>query len=437
MVTFPYVRMGTDLAYTVTLEDYETFSGTVTVGDDDVKEEVVLTALPTYTVTFTVTDGTNPIEGAEVTFNGATGTTNASGVYAATELLPATDMPYTVAKAAYESVNGTVTIVDADVNVDVTINLIAYNVTFNVTDGAAAIEGAEIAFNGATGTTDASGTYTFAAVVPAADMAYTITKAAYENATGTVSVVDQDVNVNATMTRNAFNVAFNVTDGSNPVEGAEIAFNGTTGTTDAAGTYTFALVSPAADMAYTITKAAYDDVSGSVTVVDADVTVNETMSLTVYTVTFNVTDGTDPLEGATVSFNSEDIATDATGKAVFNDVLPGTGLPYSVTLDYRYYDASGTVDVDGDETVDVIMALTSVNNAMLNTINVYPNPTTGKVNIVGVTSGATYEIYNISSQKIAAGILESGQIDLNSQAGLYILKITSDEHTYIQRIVVE
>jgi len=108
-----------------------------------------------------------------------------------------------------------------------------------------------------------------------------------------------------------------------------------------------------------------------------------------------------------------------------------------VTLDYRYYDEDGTVDVDGDETVDVILALTAVEDAMERGIEVYPNPTSGAVNISGVHANAVYEVYNVSQQKIAAGILVGARIELNTEPGLYILKVITDDQSFIQRIVVE
>jgi ELWxxDGT repeat protein len=313
------------------------------------------------------------------------------------------------------------------------------DVTFTVTDADGPLAGATVAFDGTTAITDDAGVVTFPYVRMGTDLAYTVTMDLYEDAAGTVTVADEAVEEDVVLVAlPTYNVTFTVTDGTDPVEGAEIGFNETTGTTNASGVYTFTEVYAAADMAYTITKAGYEDVTGTTTVVDADVSINEALTLIVFTVTFNVTDGTNALEGASVSFNSEDKVTDASGVAVFSDVVPGTGLAYSVTLDFRYFDADGTVDVDGDKTVDVTLALTSVSNTVQRMINVYPNPTTGRINIEGVNAGTSWEIYNVSQQKVAEGLLDGNQLDLNLETGFYFLKLAAPgDQSYIQKIVVE
>jgi len=312
------------------------------------------------------------------------------------------------------------------------------DVVFTVSDDNGPLEDATVEFDGTTATTDASGMVTFLNVRMGTDLPYTVTLDDYEDASGTVSVADATVNEAVTLeSLPTYSVIFTVTDGTNPLEGAEISFNSTTGTTDASGIFTFTELLPATDMAYDITKAGYTAASGTVTVVDQDVNVNESLTLIVYTVTFNVTDGTSSLADATISFNGTDQTTDASGSAVFSEVVPGTALAYTVTLDHRYYDSNGTVDVDGDETVDVILALTTIDESLLNTLQVYPNPTSGKVYIDGLEEDATYEIYNVSQQKIAEGKVENAQLDLSVKAGLYLLKISSGDATAIRRVMVK
>lgn len=78
-------------------------------------------ALPTYTVTFNVSDANGALAGADVTFQSATVTTDASGVAAFTEIGAVTDAAYTVTKTGYEDASGTVSVVDADVTENVTM----------------------------------------------------------------------------------------------------------------------------------------------------------------------------------------------------------------------------------------------------------------------------------------------------------------------------
>jgi len=403
-----------------------------TTGDSDPEGFIEVDGL----LLFVASDGTNDVLWV----------TNGTAEYTMTaaEALNSTFQPVKVS-ASERAVVGTTLYYSADdangyddiYSVDVN-KIWSEDVTFTVSDENGPLEGATVAFDGTTATTDAAGMVTFPYVRMGADQAYTVTLSGYEEAAGTVTVADAAVAEQVVLIAlPMYNVTFNVTDGTNPIDGAEIAFNAATSNTDAAGAATFTGVMPAADMAYTITKAGYTEVSGTVSVVDADVTVNETMTLIVYTVTFNVTDGTNALEGATVNFNSQDKVTESSGTVIFSDVVPGTGQAYTVSLDFRFVDATGTVDVDGDETVDVVLQPSSVNNAMQNAINVYPNPTRGMVHIDGLNDSAVYEIYNISQQKIAEGVIENASIQLDRTPGLYILKITSGEQTTVQKVIVE
>lgn len=97
----------------------------------------ILTAYPKpgANVTFTVTDGANPIEGAVLEIESKTFTTPANGtvvVYVG----EGADVPYTVNKFGFEEYTGTVTVVDGVVqNVDVEmVALASYSVTFNIKD---------------------------------------------------------------------------------------------------------------------------------------------------------------------------------------------------------------------------------------------------------------------------------------------------------------
>ncbi|MCB2197308.1 MAG: leucine-rich repeat domain-containing protein, partial [Bacteroidetes bacterium] len=73
-----------------------------------------------------------------------------------------------------------------------------------------------------------------------------------------------------------------------------------------------------------------------------------------YDVTFNVSDGTNPIEGAAVSYNETVQNTDAAGIAVFTDVLVGTSA-YTITKT-GFHDSNGSIDVvDGDVIENVVI----------------------------------------------------------------------------------
>jgi len=75
----------------------------------------IAAVIETFTVTFNVTDTDGALAEADVTFAGSTVTTDASGIAAFTEVEAVADAAYTVTKEGYETVEGTVSVVDADV----------------------------------------------------------------------------------------------------------------------------------------------------------------------------------------------------------------------------------------------------------------------------------------------------------------------------------
>ncbi|NHB68602.1 choice-of-anchor D domain-containing protein [Perlabentimonas gracilis] len=239
-------------------------------------------SLETYAVTFNVTDGTDPISGAEVALTGyGTQTTDATGIAIFADVLPEAAMAYTVTAADYDDASGTVTVVDADVAEGVTMVLTTYNVTFTVTDGTDPISGAEVALTGyGTQTTDATGIAIFVDVLPEAAMAYTVTAAGYNNATGSVTVGNANVTENVTMVLTTYTVSFAVTSQSEePVEGAEIVINETHNlTTDASGTATIELIN--GNYSFTVAKDGYEKYADDFTVAGQDVAIDVAINTT-------------------------------------------------------------------------------------------------------------------------------------------------------------
>jgi hypothetical protein len=73
----------------------------------------------------------------------------------------------------------------------------------------------------------------------------------------------------------AYNVKFIVKDGENSlIEGVKVAFNGNELNTDSNGEATFHYVSPEDNINYSISKSGFNSYSGTVSVIDEDITVN-------------------------------------------------------------------------------------------------------------------------------------------------------------------
>lgn len=78
----------------------------------------------------------------------------------------------------------------------------------------------------------------------------------------------------------------------------------------------------------------------------------------------------------------------------------------------------------------------------VSSINVYPNPTSGKLRISSESPIGTVEIYNLPGDRIFSNLKlcrqTSGEIDLSGFAkGIYIMKISDGRKTQAKKIIVQ
>ena len=179
---FSNVLRGTSGSYTVEKSGFITEEGSLSVGYVDISEQISLTS-EDYSVSFTVTDGINPIDGAAISINSQQLTTNAQGE--ASIMLPNGSFSYNVTKEGYHDQSGNVTVNANDAELEITLveeTEPVYNVTFHVYIDEQDIEGATVSFNGQQEETDASGLAVFAGVA-AGTYSYTVTCSGYQNHT--------------------------------------------------------------------------------------------------------------------------------------------------------------------------------------------------------------------------------------------------------------
>ncbi|MGC9343792.1 MAG: carboxypeptidase regulatory-like domain-containing protein, partial [Bacteroidales bacterium] len=304
---------------------------------------------PTYTANFKVTDGSNNVSNANIWINNQNITTNTSGE-ASINLINGS-YSYTVTKSGYIQKSGTVNISGGNVTENVTLTP-AYLVTFNVTDeDAAAVEGANVLINGKNLQTNSEGKATIS--LPNGDYNYEVTKDGFPTKSDNITVSGQAITENVTLSIPYYDVFFLVKDGSdNPIEGASVAINGfDIQLTGANGFATHTL--PDGTYNYTVSSDGFDDASGSVTVSGANTDRLVILSESSYTISFNVKDqGSNNLEGASISIDGNNLTTDADGNASI-DLLNGD-YPYSVTKD-GYVEATGSVTVAGAPIIENVI----------------------------------------------------------------------------------
>jgi len=199
-------------------------------------------SVASYSATFTVTDGTNPITDAVITFDG---TTYAAGLYSFNDLGNGT-YAYSVSKTGYTTVTGNVIVSGSDVTEPVTLQAL-YTVTFTVVDGASSpITDAVIIFDG---TTYAAGTYVFSDLVNNT-YAYSVSKTGYTTVTGSVIVsgsnVTESIVLNALFSVSGVLKYANTTGAVRPITSSTVYLKTSDGlttiattTTNATGNFTF------------------------------------------------------------------------------------------------------------------------------------------------------------------------------------------------------
>lgn len=161
---------------------------------------------------------------------------------------------------------------------------------------------------------------------------------------------------------NQRDITFVVSDGENPISGASITIGESTETTDSDGEATFTLDDYEQDpdtYTATISKTHYVTATKSFEVTK-DEEFDIVLEKTVYTITCSIDDGTDPVQGAVVTFTDSTDSTivytsGASGSAGGCTVKPVAGT-YVVTAEcegYEDYTHASNVTVSDDDTLSI------------------------------------------------------------------------------------
>ncbi|HON29389.1 MAG TPA: hypothetical protein PLA64_13900, partial [Mesotoga infera] len=226
-----------------------------------------------------------------------------------------------------------------------------YTVTFNVKDELSGpLQGANVSFNGESLQTDSQGRAVFSEV-PVGNRAYTVSKTGYENSTGSVNV-DSDKSVNVSLVKKTYTLS------TNTVGQGSVSRNPDKSTYTHGETVQLTAI-PSTGWSFS-GWSGY--VSGSenpvAVIVEGNGTVTATFEPLPFDITFSVKDAEGlPLQGATVLFNGQTKNTASCGCATFDGVLAGDKT-YSVSKT-GYNTSSGSVAVDSDKTVNVVLNIAS------------------------------------------------------------------------------
>ncbi len=178
-----------------------------------------------------------------------------------------------------------------------------------------------------------------------------------------------------------YEVEFHVYYGNDPIEGAIVKLgNYDPRITDNQGDAVFSKVIPATELALTISKPGYEEYNSMISIVDTDLF--DTVMLvrlsvdTVYSLTFWITDGFEPLAGALVSLEGySSLISDVSGVVIFDSVLSANDIEYTINVS-GYEPISGLVTIiDSSVVVEVSLSkITGTESYLDYEVKIYPNP---------------------------------------------------------------
>jgi len=174
-----------------------------------------------------------------------------------------------------------------------------------------------------------------------------------------------------------------------------------------------------------------------------DVVLQEKMK---YDITFEIKSGDTPVPNATISLNGQTQQTDELGTSTFAEVYEGSYTVGVTHTDYNEY--IDEVEVDASKAIQInLTPLGATYKVEPADTKIWPNPFSHSLNIeVSLKQSTALEVsvHNLLGQKVATIASENriqGQHRLNwtphttLPAGLYLLRFTSQGHSYTQKIL--
>ncbi len=121
---------------------------------------------------------------------------------------------------------------------------------------------------------------------------------------------------------------------------------------------------------------------------------------------------------------------------------PATEQEFVVSVDYstEMPNYNGLFAIEGMSMINNMkLSAVAIGENTLESVAIYPNPTTGQLTIKGLDKDATLTITNVKGQVIYRGVIaESTTINLSTQPkGIYFVQLVNEESTRIQKIILE
>jgi len=370
------------------------------------------------------------IAGATVSFSGGSTTTDSSGAYSFSNVVPGT-YSVTASQTGFTSQTSSVAVsagatstLDFHLSPTSTPGAITGHVTSASTG--AAIAGATVSFSGGSTTTDSGGAYSFTNVA-IGTYSVTASAAGFSSQSGSVTVSSGatstlNFQLSAAATPGAFTGHVTNASSGAAIAGATVSFSGGSATTDSSGAYSFASVAPgtysvtAAAVGFTSQTASVTVSSGATSTLDFQLGPASTPGTITGRVT-NITTG-GAVSGSTVSFSGGSTTADSSGNYTFTNVAPGT---YNVTATHTgYFAVAHSATVTSGATVTVNFALATGGKIAGTVTNAGGTPIAGAA--VSITGGSISTTVNLTTS--STGGYNSNWIPVGS----YTVNVTASGH---------
>ena len=158
-----------------------------------------------------------------------------------------------------------------------------------------------------------------------------------------------------------------------------------------------------------------------------------------YSVTFTVTDGTNPIQGASIVINSQTATTNASGEASIK--LANGSYAYTITLN-QYETYNGTVEVNGNDVAEnVLLVHVSAQELTLSDVSIGPNPFNNSITIANANMFTQITVINTIGQTVMQlNNNRNEAVILSTQSlskGIYLVILKTAEGKTIARKVIK
>ena len=341
--------------YWINADGFSTFNGTFGFDGADYAAQIILPtpASPIYDVKLVLQHGPWRVPGAGILFDGEAYTSDANG-----ELLinmPSGNYDFFIITMGYNTYTDVAVVNGADVTITVELSPRAVS-TFEVfvsDRNRVPIPGATVDYGGFKGITDDSGIIRIADIAAERSYEVIVTVPGFRGQRQQRYVNENEVRQHFSL-HPEFGLTLIVNDGTQILAGAKIDFRGTTYTTDAAGEVQISgLIN--GSYSYAVSHPGYETQMGAINIAGADLTETITLNeatISTYTLTILVGDGTNDLAGATVSVEGITYLTGPDGKVQVTGLADGN---YQYTVSYSGYQTeTGTLTIAGDDMTSTI-----------------------------------------------------------------------------------